>query len=101
MANGGPYVFLPPQEPNGGSPNHPDPPAGHAFTAGVGVTLLKAFFAVGTPSNPRPWPVPAVEASPDGLSLLNTGDNPPLLAEPTNPALNLPHSPHCPSFTPP
>jgi len=89
MANGEPHVFLLPQEPNGGSPNHPDPPAGHAFTAGVGVTLLKAFFDVGTPSNPRPWPVPAVEASPDGLSLLNTGDSLTILGELNKLAFNV------------
>jgi len=69
MGSAGSY-FLP-QETNGGSPSHPDSPAGHAFTAGVGVTLLKAVFDVGTPSNPRAWPLQPVEASEDGLTLLN------------------------------
>ncbi|PWT90980.1 MAG: hypothetical protein C5B54_06190, partial [Acidobacteria bacterium] len=68
MGSTGSY-FLP-QQSAGGSPTHPDSPAGHAFTAGVGVTLLKAVFDVGTPSNPRAWPVQAVEASEDGLTLL-------------------------------
>jgi hypothetical protein len=74
--------FLLPQVNNGGSPSHPDPPAGHAFTAGCGVTLLKAVFDVGTPSNPKPWPLtkpdgtpnPVVQAAPDGLSLQPTGE---------------------------
>jgi hypothetical protein len=70
--NDEPNLYFLPQQSSGGSPNHPDPPAGHAFTAGVGVTLLKAVFDVGTPSNPLPWPsniAPVVEASEDGLSL--------------------------------
>jgi hypothetical protein len=66
--------FLLPQELNGGSPTHPDPPAGHAFTAGACVTMLKAVFNVGTPANPRPWPRQPVIASADGLSLVNTSD---------------------------
>ena len=66
--------FLLPQELNGGSPTHPDPPAGHAFTAGACVTMLKAVLDVGTPANPRPWPRAAVQGSRDGLSLVNTGD---------------------------
>jgi hypothetical protein len=89
MANGEPHVFLLPQESNGGSPSHPDPPAGHAFTAGVGVTLLKAVFDVGTPSNPRAWPVQPVEASEDGLSLLNTSDSLTILGELNKLAFNI------------
>jgi hypothetical protein len=66
--------FLLPQESSGGSPTHPDPPAGHAFTAGACVTMMKAVLDVGTPENPKPWPRPAVVASADGLSLVPTGD---------------------------
>lgn len=66
--------FLLPQESSGGSPAHPDPPSGHAFTAGACVTMLKAVFDVGTPDQPEPWPVAPVQASADGLSLVNTGD---------------------------
>jgi hypothetical protein len=66
--------FLCPQELNGGSPSHPSSPAGHAFTAGASVTMLKAGFDVGTPDHPRPWPVQPVVASEDGLSLVNTSD---------------------------
>ena len=73
--------FLLPQEFNGGSPTHPDPPAGHAFTAGACVTMLKATFNVGTPANPRPWPVTPVQAAADGLSLVNTADNLTVLGE--------------------
>jgi len=66
--------FLHPQELNGGSPSHPDTPSGHAFSAGACVTMLKAVFAVGTPSDPKPWPVQPVQPSTDGLSLVNTTD---------------------------
>src|SRR5262249_53270719 len=58
----------------GGSPSHPSSPAGHAFPAGACVTLLKAMLDVGTPDNPRPWPVQPVQASADGLTLVNTMD---------------------------
>jgi len=59
---------------NGGSPSHPDTPAGHAFSAGACVTMLKAVFDVGTLDNPKPWPRQPVIASADGLSLVNTTD---------------------------
>jgi len=68
-----------PQELNGGSPSHPSSPAGHAFTAGACVTMLKAFFDVGKPGNLRPWPTtapapfqPPSIASADGLTLVPT-----------------------------
>jgi hypothetical protein len=66
--------FLLPQVSAGGSPSHPSSPAGHAFTAGAAVTMIKAMLDVGTPANPRPWPVQPVIASADGLSLVNTTD---------------------------
>jgi hypothetical protein len=66
--------FLCPQELNGGSPSHPSSPAGHAFTAGAAVTMIKAMLNVGTPTNPRPWPVQPVQSAADGLSLVNTTD---------------------------
>jgi len=66
--------FLLPQQSSGGSPSHPSSPAGHAFTAGAAVTMIKAMLDVGTPDNPRPWPVQPVQASADGLSLVNTTD---------------------------
>ncbi len=63
--------FLLPQMDPAGSPSHSSSPAGHSFTAGVGVTLLKAFFNAGTPSSPVPWSKFAapVIAAQDGLSL--------------------------------
>ena len=66
--------FLLPQVDNGGSPSHPSSPAGHAFSAGACVTMIKAVLDVGTPANPRPWPVQPVQASADGLTLVNTTD---------------------------
>jgi hypothetical protein len=87
MGSTGSY-FLP-QESAGGSPTHPDAPAGHAFTAGVGVTLLKAVFDVGTPTNPRPWPVQPVEASEDGLTLLNNPSSLTVLGELNKLAMNV------------
>ncbi len=71
-----------PQMINGGSPSHPSSPAGHAFTAGACVTLLKAVFEIGTPAAPVAWslkkpdgtPNPVVQSSTDGLSLAGTGD---------------------------
>jgi hypothetical protein len=76
--------FLCPQELNAGSPSHPSSPAGHAFSAGACVTMIKAFFDLGTPPNLRPWPTqapnpfvpfqPAAIAAQDGLSLLPTGE---------------------------
>lgn len=90
LANGEPHVFLLPQQPSGGSPNHPDPPAGHAFSAGVSVTLLKAMFEVGTPSNPKPWPVQAVEPNEDGLPpLLNNSSSLTILGELNKLAFNI------------
>jgi hypothetical protein len=73
--------FFLPQQTGGGSPSHPSSPAGHAFTAGACVTMLKAVFDVGTPSNPKPWPRPPVIASADGLSLVPTTDNLTILGE--------------------
>ncbi len=76
--------YLCPQELNAGSPPHPSSPAGHAFTAGVCVTLMKAFFDLGAPGNLRPWPTtapptvplqPVSVASADGLTLVPTGDS--------------------------
>lgn len=81
--------FFLPQESNGGSPSHPDAPAGHAFTAGVGVTLLKAVFDVGTPTNARPWPLQVVEASEDGLTLLNNPSSLTILGELNKLAFNI------------
>jgi hypothetical protein len=81
--------FFLPMEQNGGSPSHPDSPAGHAFTAGVGVTLLKAVFDVGTPANPRPWPVQPVEAAADGLTLVNSPSNLTVLGELNKLAANI------------
>jgi hypothetical protein len=66
--------FLLPQMSAGGSPSHPSSPAGHAFTAGAAVTMIKAMLDVGTPVNPKPWPAQPVQASADGLSLVNTAD---------------------------
>lgn len=71
-----------PQELNGGSPSHPSAPAGHAFTAGACVTVLKAFFDLGTPATslvkwpttaPKPFQPPS-NASADGLTLVPTGE---------------------------
>ena len=81
--------FLLPQELNGGSPSHPDTPAGHAYTAGACVTLLKAGFDVGTPSSPRPWPITPVQASADGLSLPTTSDKLTVLGELNKLAVNI------------
>ena len=78
-----------PQQSNNGSPSHPDPPAGHAFTAGCSVTLLKAVFDVGTPDNPKPWPAPPVQASADGLSLVPASGNLTLLGELNKLAFNV------------
>jgi hypothetical protein len=36
--------------------------------------VIKAVLDVGTPTNPRPWPVQPVQASADGQSLVNTTD---------------------------
>ena len=76
--------FFCPQELNAGSPSHPSSPAGHAFTAGACVTILKAFFDLGTPGNLRPWPTtppnpfvpfqPACSANADGSRLVQTGE---------------------------
>jgi hypothetical protein len=73
-----------PQELNGGSPSHPSSPAGHAFTAGACVTMLKAFFDLGQPGSLVPWPTtappppppfrPPSIASADGLTLVATGE---------------------------
>ena len=81
--------FLLPQESAGGSPSHPDTAAGHAFTAGCSVTLLKAMLDVGTPDNPRPWPATPVIASADGLSLVPTSDNLTVLGELNKLAFNV------------
>ncbi len=84
--------FLCPQELNGGSPSHPSSPAGHAFTAGACVTMLKAVFDVGTPSAPRAWPstlAPPVEASADGLTRLTIPDNLTILGELNKLAANI------------
>lgn len=66
--------FQLPQMSAGGSPSHPSSPAGHAFTAGAAVTMIKAMLDVGTPDNPKAWPVQPVQASADGLTLVNTTD---------------------------
>jgi hypothetical protein len=75
--------FLCPQELVGGSPSHPSSPAGHAFSAGACVTVIKAFFDLVTPEsgNLTPWPTPAPPpfqppsvASADGLALVRTGE---------------------------
>jgi hypothetical protein len=87
--NDEPNLYFLPQQGPGGSPSHPDPPAGHAFTAGVGVTLLKAMLNVGTPTNPTAWPVQPVEASEDGLSLVNTSDSLTVLGELNKLAFNI------------
>jgi hypothetical protein len=41
---GGKGTYLLPQEFGFGSPSHPSFPAGHGFAAGLGVTLLKAWY---------------------------------------------------------
>jgi hypothetical protein len=74
--------FLCPQELVGGSPSHPSSPAGHAFTAGACVTMIKAFLDLGTPqSGLRPWPTtapapfqPPSIAKADGSALVQTGE---------------------------
>jgi hypothetical protein len=74
--------YLCPQELVGGSPSHPSSPAGHAFTAGACVTVLKAFFDLGTPEGGlRPWPTtapppfqPPSIANADGSALVHTGE---------------------------
>jgi hypothetical protein len=73
-----------PQELNGGSPSHHSSPAGHGFTAGACVTMIKAFFDLGTPGTLRPWPTKAPNpfvpfqppsiASQDGSLLIQTGE---------------------------
>jgi hypothetical protein len=73
--------FLLPQQLPDGSPNSPNSPSGHAFAAGACVTILKAVLDVGTPTSPRPWPVTSVEASADGLTLVNTNDSLTVLGE--------------------
>jgi hypothetical protein len=80
--------FLP-QQSAGGSPSHPDSASGHAFTAGCSVTLLKAVFDVGTPANPRAWPLQPVEASEDGLTLLNNPTPLTVLGELNKLAMNI------------
>jgi hypothetical protein len=42
-------TYLLPQELPGGSPSHPSAPAGHAFSAGACITMLKAWFKESTP----------------------------------------------------
>jgi hypothetical protein len=81
--------FFLPMEQNGGSPSHPDSPAGHAFSAGVCVTLLKAVFDVGTPTNPRRWPVQPKEATADGLDLIDNHSNLTVLGELNKLAANI------------
>lgn len=56
--------LLPQMFPNG-SPSHPSFTAGHAITAGACVTVLKAWF-----DENAPWPLPPVEATPDGQALI-------------------------------
>jgi hypothetical protein len=72
-----------PQELVGGSPSHPSSPAGHAFTAGACVTVIKAYFDLGTPEhgNLTPWPTTAPSpfqppsiANADGSALVQTGE---------------------------
>jgi hypothetical protein len=87
MGTNGSY-FLP-QASAGGSPSHPDSASGHAFTAGCSVTLLKAVFDVGTPTNPRAWPLQPVEASEDGLTLLNNPTPLTILGELNKLAMNI------------
>lgn len=87
LGTAGSYLLA--QIPAGGSPSHPDPPAGHAFTAGCCVTLLKAVFNVGTPDNPTAWPATAVEAAPDGLSLVPVSENLTILGELNKLAFNV------------
>ncbi|HEX9222907.1 MAG TPA: hypothetical protein VF860_06225 [Candidatus Acidoferrales bacterium] len=67
--------FVLPQMDPAGSPSHPSAPAGHSFTAGVGVTLLKALLNVGTPSSPVLWSSLAapVIAAADGSLTSYTG----------------------------
>ncbi len=58
--------FLLPQMGRGGSPSHPSSSAGHAFTAGACVTMLKYWFA----DNTIPATAPK-KPSRDGLTLEN------------------------------
>jgi len=75
--------LLCPQELVGGSPSHPSSPAGHAFTAGACVTMIKAIFDLGTPEhgNLTPWPTtapppfqPPSIANANGSALIQTGE---------------------------
>jgi hypothetical protein len=69
--------YLCPQELVGGSPSHPSSPAGHAFTAGACVTIIKAFFDLGTPEHGlTAWPTtaPPSIANADGSALVQTGE---------------------------
>jgi hypothetical protein len=76
--------FLCPQELSAGSPSHPSSPAGHAFTAGACITMIKAFFDLGTLGSLRPWPTtapnpfvpfqPACVADAAGQALVPTGE---------------------------
>ena len=57
-------TYLLPMMTGGGSPTHPSYPAGHGYTAGACITLLKAIY-----DETRPWAGAQVVA-PDGLSRL-------------------------------
>src|SRR5581483_9443685 len=46
-----------------GSPTHPASPAGHAFSAGASVTMLKAWFNTSVA-----WPVPVLQTDEDGIA---------------------------------
>ncbi len=47
------------------------------------------MFDVGTPANPRAWPLQPVEASEDGLTLLNNPTNLTILGELNKLAMNI------------
>lgn len=74
-------TFLLPQAGRGGSPSHPSASAGHAFTAGACVTLLKYWFADATiPQGPLTNTTPK-KPSRNGMTLENYvygTDGPPL-----------------------
>jgi hypothetical protein len=65
--------YLLPQMFRNGSPSHPSFTAGHAISAGACVTLLKAWY-----NEDAEWPFEVVEPTPDGQSLVEDYDGPPL-----------------------
>jgi len=74
-------TFLLPQAQRGGSPSHPSASAGHAFTAGACVTVLKYWFADATIPQGSLANTTPKQPNRDGTALLNYiygVDGPPL-----------------------